>query len=288
MSLTALCMTDSYHRSAGGISNRSNYQALTGRMNIVERCRIDSICHFVHQAMLCYSQGKYNKALRIVQQCKEKISAPESMCRCKMTLEWYRETGGDYLPIETMLKRHFIGTIRIGKGSVFPELYIESHERVGEHVIPPLVCAYFLQYLCHRKLGCPREASEASYELSLFLQHVYGKSTCTCRRGPSWQILGICQQMSGNDEAAFNSYVRALQQGVNYLPKSTCIRLGTLLAKYFWPFVYQFDSVEWYLIILTRMGLSYRTNMPCNQFKLSFYPNHCSITWTYGESECEH
>ena len=233
MSLTRFCMNDSDHRSAGGGCNRPHYQTLTERMNIVERCRTDSLCHFLYQAILCYNHKRYNDALRLVQQSKEKISAPGSMSLCKLTQKRYREAGGDYLPIETMLKRHFIDTIRIGDDILFPELYIESHDHGGQYIISPLVCAYFLEYLCHRRLGSLREASEASYELSLLLQHADGQSVCTCRRGISWQILGICQQMSGNDEASCHSYITALQEDDNQCPETTCIRLATLLAKYF-------------------------------------------------------
>ena len=81
-SLTEFCMNDSNHRSAGETCNRSIYQILTERMNVVERCQIDSVCHFLYQALLCYSHGRYNKALKLVQQSKEKIFSPGPMPQC--------------------------------------------------------------------------------------------------------------------------------------------------------------------------------------------------------------
>ena len=242
--LTKFCMTESYHRSVGDRSNRSRYKTLTERMNMVERFRIDSVSHFLHNAMLCYNHGRYNKALRLIHQSKEKIASPGFISLCKLNYKLYAEAWGDDFPIETMLRRHVSDSISIKNDQCIPDLYIESHGSkyiqshfsVGRYVqfsIPPLVCAYFLQYLCHRRLGCLGEATEASYELSLFLQHADGQPICTCDRGPSWQMLGICQQTSGNDEAAYHSYRRALQQDDNFYPKTTCIRLATLLTKYF-------------------------------------------------------
>ena len=236
MSLTQFCMNDSYHRSAGGGCNRPHYQTLTEKLNIVERCRIDSVSHYLYRAMLCYGHGRYNKALRLVQQSKERILTPGSMCSCKMTQKRYREAGGDYVPIDTMLKRHFIyNTIWTDNDKLIPELYIENNFLGSKYHVsfPPFVFAVFLEYLCHRRLGCLREANEASYELSLLPQHADGRSICTCNRGRSWHILGVCQQMSGNDEAACQSYLTALQEDDNFCQEATCIRLGTLLAKYF-------------------------------------------------------
>ena len=154
-------ISDSYHISNGDGSNRSNYQTLTKKMNIVDECRIDSVSHFLCQALLCYNHGRYNHALRLVQQSKEKILAPRSMCPCNITPERYRDAGGDNLPIETMLRRHFVSSMLNQEGKDSLELYIESRccGKNAQLSIPPLVRAFFLQYLCQRRLGSLREAN---------------------------------------------------------------------------------------------------------------------------------
>ena len=233
-SLRQICMTESDHRSAGGGFNRSNYQALTVRMNILAKYRTDSVSHFLYQALLCYRHGRYNYDLRLVQQSKEKVCDPRYKCVCNMSKEWFIQAGGENLTIEEMLKRNFIDKLWITIDQYLPELYfIESRVHVKGYAIHPLALTFFLQFLCKRKLGSLREANEASYDLSLLLTHTE-QNGCTCNRGTSWHILGICQQMSANDEAACHSCLTSLQQSDNWCTDTTCIRLGTILAKYLW------------------------------------------------------
>ena len=236
-------MSESNDISAQGRCNRSHYKSLTGRLKVMQRFAVDPVSHILYQAMLCYKAGMYNQALNLVQLCKEKISAPGSIYFAhskQMTEAQYRRAGGETLPIEVMLRRHSIFDIRVYNDQYIPELYIEGHgsKKVfvfWPFVISPIICAFFLQYLCQRRLGCQREADEALYELSLPVQHDDGHHIHDYSRGISWGILGICQQMNGDDWAACQSYLTALQKDVNLvnIKVATCIRLGTILVKYF-------------------------------------------------------
>ena len=224
--------------------NKSNYRNLTKRMNIMGRCRTDSVSYFLYQAMLCYNNERYTQALRLVQRSKEKISHPRSMYWMKQTRKQYEEAGLDRLPIETVLRRHFLDDIRIKSDQYIPELYLEMHspdaDSTLKFVIPPLVCSYFLQCLCCRKLGHVREAEDALYELSLLVQQDDDHHISLEHRAISWHIVGICQQMRGDDQEAFQSYFRAQQQlGGDLFKVAASIRLGTMLLKYFnnfWQF----------------------------------------------------
>ena len=237
--LIQLGMVDSNYISDEGSCNKQHYQNHTERMNVLQRCRPDIACHFLYQTMLCHNNGRYNKALRLIQKCKEKISAPGSMSLCELKMEHNREAGGDNVPLETMLKRHVFENMRIFDDHYIPELYIECHARdvVCNEVgfdIPPLACAFFLQYLCQRKLGCLQEANEALYELSLLVKHGNEKQLCQHNLYKAHHILGICQQMSGDNYAACNSYLKALQnQNFNVLRIASCVRLLTILVNYF-------------------------------------------------------
>ena len=215
-------------------------------MYIVERCRIDSVTHFLYQAMLCYKYERYNHALRLVQQSKEKISDPVSIYWYNRNEKQTRDANLDNLPIETALRRHFLDGIRIKRDEKYiPELWFEVHVRetnanAAYVVMSPLVCAFFLQFLCHRKLGQPREADDALYELTLLLKYDEGQHISFDHQSPtSWQILGICQQMKGDDRAACRSYMTAQHQpgGDILIKDATSIRLGTMLLKYFWQFL---------------------------------------------------
>ena len=241
-SLTNSCFNDFNNSSTEGTCNRSYYQNLADRLNILGRCRTDSVGHFLYQAMLCYRSGRYNQALRLVEQSKVKSSDKDSIHMCKLKEKIYKKAGGENLTIQTMLPRHFIYYIIIDHDQQIPELFIERHSSSARFImrspsripIPPLVCAFFLQYLCQRKLKHLREADEALYELSLLIQHDDGRLMCTHHPDISWQILGICQQMTGDDRAACQSYLNVLKHEDNRRHTAACIRLGTILVKYLW------------------------------------------------------
>ena len=240
--LTALSMTDSSCRFAEGRCNRSKYRNLKKKMNVLRRCRTDSVCHLLYQAMLCHNNGKYNQALKLAQHSKEKILAPCSMYtdelpgkECK---ELYERAGGDRLPVETMKRKYGVDYIRTLTVEYIPELFIECNSNISSQcimkvIIPPLICAFFLQFLCNIKIGHLREADEALYELSLLVRYDEGHHVAEFYREISWQILGICQQMRGDDWAACQSYLMALQQEDALIKTAACIRLGTILVKYF-------------------------------------------------------
>ena len=236
--LTKMCMAESEHILDQGICNRSRYRNFIQRLHMLQRCSGYFVDHTLCQAMLCYNTGKYNQALRLVQLSKEKISDPHSIYIEKL-LEgdsihrWVNEG----MPIETMLRKRVLRNIRLDNDQYIPELYIECYRDFEDfrHMdIPPLVCAFFLQFLCQQNLGCPEKANDVLCELSLLnkyddRQHI---SSSACR-ALSWQILGICQQMRGEDQAACHSYLMALNQENQCLRAATCIRLGTLLVSYF-------------------------------------------------------
>ena len=224
--------------SPADVNNRSRYSNVARRMNILGRCRTDSVAHILYQAMLCYNNGRYKKALRLVQKVKEKISAPFAIYWHNQTKKQYRDVGLDHLPIETVLRRHFLQLIEIDNDKCIPELHFErliigSHTKLAV-LIPPLVCTFLLQYLCQRRLDHIREAEEALYELSLVVQHDYERHIGIDSWSTSWQILGICQQMSGDDRAACRSFMTAQQLLYNaWFKFATCVRLGIILVNYF-------------------------------------------------------
>ena len=229
--LIPICMTERNSNSAQGRCNRSYYRSFTERLNVLQRFAMDSVSHILYQAMLCYKAGKYNQTLTLVQLSKRKITARRAIYITeKVTKEQYKEAGGEVLPIETMLRKHVINDISIESDLFISELYIESHI-CFVFFIPIIICTLFLQYLCQNRLGSRREADETLYEIFQLVNN--GQYTGKDTQGISWQILGVCQQMSGDDEAACRSYLTVLMQGDNLLKVPASIRLGTILVKYF-------------------------------------------------------
>ena len=225
--LTEYSFSDTSSSAAGGC-NKSHYHSITRRMNIVRRCQTDSISPILYQAMLCHNNMRYTCALRLVQRSKEKVLD-------HLLLKQDRETSSDHLPIIKLLRRHYTTMIQIQNDQFIPELYLENFSKQAENArlgvpITPRVCAFFLQFLCHRKLCHLREADDALYNLTLLVQH-----DDTQHQTSSWHILGVCQQISGDYKAACRSFMKVQQQKKfkEWFKFATCVRLGIILVKYF-------------------------------------------------------
>ena len=239
--LTPLCHADFVHQFTPLRRNKLHYRAFAQRMKALKRCRTDSVCHYLHQADLCYNIGKYNQCLELVRRAKMAISVPGSMYTFMLIYLVddgpVRKLGGHRRPVDTIMKKSLIGVF-MAEDLCLPELYIEAHGRsfsfvMNEMFIPPLIFAFFLQYLCYRSLGLQHERDDVLYELSHVVQCDDGHHIHPDLRAVSWEILGICQQSNGDNHGACNSYLIALNQDANVFKIASCIRIGTILAEYF-------------------------------------------------------
>ena len=251
-SLTQLCMSRSSKALCHEESNQKHYKNQMRSMRVLDRCRGDSVCHYLYQAISCYNIEKYDHTLKLVQKAKEAIFKQGSICMIsEISIDQYRNAGGNDLPIETVMRNFVVGELRHHN---IPELFIEA--QCSKHLgytkiprVPPAICALFLQYLCHGKLGQRQRRDDALYELFLITQydnnHLYDEHVYST----SLQILGICQQMSGDNRSAFHSYLQALRNTPSCCKLSTCIRLGIILAKYFcWKKLRNFETkFSWHL-----------------------------------------
>ena len=196
-------------------------------MNVFNQCRTDSACHYLHQAMECYNLGKYSQTLKLTQLARKAIFSPHSV----FDHDLHIGVGRKELSIETLMKKHSVG--KVDYDNNIPELWIETFICRYLDYLPAATCALFLQYLSYNKLGFQRQRDEALFKLSHVIQHDAINYITSLRLDISWQILGICQQMSGDNRAAFHSYRMALHTKAYLTHKAVFIRLGTLLAKYF-------------------------------------------------------
>ena len=84
-----------------------------------------------------------------------------------------------------------------------------NHENVL--IIPPYILLHMLEFLCCRHVD-PMRAQAALDDLQVLVHHDQGVFVDVELRDISWEILGICQQMTGNRQAALYSYRQSLRQ----------------------------------------------------------------------------
>ena len=240
--LTKLCISRESATTTSEADNKSNYKSHMQKMKALKQCRTDSVCHCLYQAMVCYNFEIYNQSLKLIELAKEAIFSENSMYFVNMSKTKFREEGYADHPVANVMRRSLIDNVHVLNHESIPEFFIESQDVFGfqtsitylSYPVPPLISALFLQYLCYNRLGHQDKCNEALDELFCRIKYYDGLHFAQQSLPISWQILGICQQIHGNDEAACRSYLRALRYEWNLQKDTTCIRLLTVLAKYFW------------------------------------------------------
>ena len=230
--LTELCKSS--QNSTPSIYNKSSYKHKSQRMRILKRCRIGLACYRLHQATECYNFGKYSQTLKLAQKAEKAIFSQDYVYRTCIPHGKCSEINEDF-PIETMMRKYYLYVMNYPK---IPEFYIENFcgkLSTMDYSFPPALYALFLQYLYHNKQGHRSRRDDFLYTISLLINHDdrHHIREETNDLFTFWQVLGICQQMSGDHKAAFNSYRMALHHELDSHKAATYIRMGTILVKYF-------------------------------------------------------
>ena len=215
--------------------NKLQYRSYLQKRNALKLCKTGFIGVYIHKAILYYSVGRYEEVLKLVHYCKEKMYTTHVInVNNTISRRDYVEAGGEDLPIETVMRKSYMDEIWIHSDQCIPEFFIEMHNRldytVGMICIPAYACALFLQFLCHENLGCERDKNETLQE---FYRTIVQNTIRDDNHESAWQLLGICQQKHGDNQAACHSYLMTLRQDFGILQRAACIRLGTLLVEYF-------------------------------------------------------
>ena len=108
----------------------------------------------------------------------------------------------------------------------------ENHSVDGIY-IPPLVSTNFMYFLCYHHMGMANNAQSMLQELSILVQYDNGYHIYRRDRAISWQMLGICQEMSGNYKGAYQSYSNALQQKWCQVKSASLMRISVIIHKQF-------------------------------------------------------
>ena len=240
--LTKLCISRESATTALQADNKSNYKSHMQKMKALKQCRTDSVCHYLYQAMVCYNFEIYNQSLKLIELAKESIFSQNSMYFANMNKRKFRDGGYADHPVANVMRRSLIDNVHVLNHESIPEFFIESQGVLGFHAslshlsypVPPLISALFLQYLCYNRLGHQDKCNEALDALFCRIRYIDVRHCIVPQAWPIyWQMYGICQQINGNDEAACHAYLRALRYEWNLQKETTCIRLLTILAKYF-------------------------------------------------------
>ncbi|XP_056016726.1 uncharacterized protein LOC125673588 [Ostrea edulis] len=183
-------------------------------------------------AMYYYKTLRYTEALSVIEMTKVNLAQPYVMYNRTVDTERYTEAVGGQSR-STKLRHAVACNIKLNNRIIYiNELMTEQSFSLQNHfphmIIPPLVVLHMLEFLCYRHIDTMR-AQTALNDLQVLVHHDQGLYVAVHLRDISWQILGICQQISGNLQAALYSFQQSLgQYPFHKIQSATLMRIHQL------------------------------------------------------------
>nr|XP_022308593.1 uncharacterized protein LOC111114539 [Crassostrea virginica]XP_022308594.1 uncharacterized protein LOC111114539 [Crassostrea virginica] len=158
---------------------------------------------------------RHREALSIIEMTKVKLAQPGVMYCGHVNPERYTEAFGGQ-SWSTKIRQAVAFVIELENHICYiNELTSEQQSALENQraslLIPPFVLLHMLEFLCCRHVNQMR-AQAALDDLQVVVHHDQGVLIPEPYRDISWEILGICQQMTGNHQAALYSYHQSLTQ----------------------------------------------------------------------------
>ncbi|XP_062569346.1 uncharacterized protein LOC134231400 [Saccostrea cucullata] len=112
---------------------------------------------------------------------------------------------------------------------LLPEQQCSRQERQGLMDIPTLVLLYMLEILCYRHVDATK-VQTALFFLQQLVQHPQRIFLPERQEDISWQILGICYQVTGNPQSALYAYQQSLSKvPFSKIEKASLLRIQSIL-----------------------------------------------------------
>ncbi|XP_034325121.1 uncharacterized protein [Magallana gigas] len=152
---------------------------------------------------------KLTPSTRLIEMTKVKLARSHTMFYLPVDSESYSEAVGGQSWFKRMRQDFALDIMLCNKIFFISELLPEQKSalRSRNHIlqIPVFVMLHFLEFLCYRHIDTTLSLA-ALDELQVLVHHGRRPLVHKMQREISWEILGICQQMTGNLEAALYSY----------------------------------------------------------------------------------
>ncbi|XP_052691133.1 uncharacterized protein LOC128169002 [Crassostrea angulata] len=192
------------------------------------------ISDMLYIAMYYYKTLRYREALSVIEMTKVKLAQPYLMYR-HVDRERYTEAVGGQ-PCFTKMRQAVARNITLENricyiSELIPEQQSALQIREPTLFIPVFVMLHFLEFLCHRHIDMTLSQAAVD-ELQVLVHHDQGMYIYDLSRDISWEILGICQQITGNLQAALYSYQQSLtQHPMNRIQTATQRRIHDMVQS---------------------------------------------------------
>ncbi|XP_065925782.1 uncharacterized protein [Magallana gigas] len=193
------------------------------------------VSDMLYIAMYYYKTLRYREALFVIEMTKVKLAQPYLMYNKHVDRERYTEAVGGQ-SWSTKMRQAVAQDIRLDNricyiSELIPEQQSVLQNRMLTLGIPVFVMLHFLEFLCHRHIDMTLSQAAVD-ELQVLVHHDQGMYIYDLFRDISWEILGICQQITGNLQAALYSYQQSLtQHPMNRIQTATQRRIHDMVQS---------------------------------------------------------
>ncbi|XP_065944503.1 uncharacterized protein [Magallana gigas] len=235
--------TSIFQRTPFLLQNMHNDTGVNKQMYIADKqschmlklaAKIGCISDMLYIAMYYYKTLRYREALSFIEMTKVKLAQPYLMYSYVDTERYTEAVGGQSW--STKIRQAVAENIKLNDEICFiseliPEQQSALQNRVPILYIPVFVMLHFLEFLCYRHIDTTLSQA-ALDDLQVLVHHDQGRYVSDIFRDISWEILGICQQMTGDIQAALYSYQQSLiQYSVNRIQSATQRRIQDLVQS---------------------------------------------------------
>uniref|UniRef100_K1QL46 Uncharacterized protein C3orf59 n=1 Tax=Magallana gigas TaxID=29159 RepID=K1QL46_MAGGI len=216
--------TSILQRTSFLLQNMNNDTGVNKQMYIADKlschmlklaAKFGYVSDMLYIAMYYYKTLRYREALSFIEMTKVKLAQPYLMYNGHVDRVRYTEAVGGQSWSSKMRQAVAEDIMLINEICYINELIPEQHSALQNRqyilVIPVFVMLHFLQFLCYRHIDTALSQA-ALDELRALVHHDLGMDIHNLQRDISWEILGICQQITGNHQAALYSYQQSLTQ----------------------------------------------------------------------------
>ncbi|XP_062611119.1 uncharacterized protein LOC134272967 [Saccostrea cucullata] len=187
--------------------------------------KFGGISDIVYMAMYYYKTMRFVDALFVTEMTKVLLSY-KSTLYC--TTDIYTEALRGW-PLTSKMRfftrwNIYLSNCIIYINELLPEQLSSIQERQTQLVIPVVVLLYMLEIFCYRHV----DTSKIQIALCYF-QHLVQACIPVDLKDISWQILGICYQVTENPQAALYAYQQSLSQvSLNKIKHATLMRIQNI------------------------------------------------------------
>ena len=197
-------------------SNKLDYRTSKSCMEILRRTQIDPGRHLLYMAVHYYQCGKYIDTIHICKKLKRRLNSQPLLCMSNLGADEYKMVGGGQKPAIEIMKQSCPWEVSFRLNTCIPELLAEyraSDDHSGDKLdMPHQVCCLFLMFHSYLRVGQNDKATSTLQELNQLVNTDDGKAIHQSVLAMSWDMLGICNQLNGENHAAIRCFKNAMAQ----------------------------------------------------------------------------